>query len=91
MAREVTALAGRLSVEVVRYRAGASDYRDAAKYDERRYQGAANEYMRKVMKAAYTGLVGASPGQRLLDVGCGTGRGLADLADTGARLIGSDA
>jgi ubiquinone/menaquinone biosynthesis C-methylase UbiE len=91
MVREVAALANGLSIEVVTYRAGADDYRNVTTYDEVRYHGAANEYKRMVMKAAYTGLVGPSHGRRLLDVGCGTGRGLADLADTGARLIGSDA
>jgi SAM-dependent methyltransferase len=91
MAAEIVTLANRLSTEVVRYRAGAQGYRDAATYDQRRYRGPANEYKRKVMKAAYTGLVGPSNGLRLLDVGCGTGRGLADLSDTGARLVGSDA
>lgn len=91
LSREVVALANRLAIEVVKYRAGAEGYRDAAKYDEVRYHGLANEYKRMVMKAAYTGLVGPSVGRRLLDVGCGTGRGLSDLAPTGARLIGSDA
>lgn len=91
MFAEVVALANRLSTEEVRYRTGANGYRDAATYDQTRYQGAANEYKRSVMRSAYTGLVGPSSGKRLLDVGCGTGRGLADLADTGARLVGSDA
>lgn len=91
MEREVLALAAKLDVEVVRYQAGAGDYRDASRYDDVRYRGRANEYKREVMKRAYTGLVGPSPGHRLLDVGCGTGRGLRDLEDTGARLFGSDA
>lgn len=89
--REILGLAAKLNVEVVRYKAGASDFRDASRYDEVRYRGRANEYKREVMKRAYTGLVGPSRGQRLLDVGCGTGRGLRDLEDTGARLFGSDA
>jgi SAM-dependent methyltransferase len=87
----VVALAAQVGMEVVDYRAGAGDYRDAAEYDARRYRGRANEYKRRVMKAAYTPLVGPEPGHRLLDVGCGTGRGLADLRDSGARLYGSDA
>jgi ubiquinone/menaquinone biosynthesis C-methylase UbiE len=87
----VVALAAQVEIEVVNYRAGAGDYRDAAEYDARRYRGRANEYKRRVMKTAYTSLIGPSRGQRLLDVGCGTGRGLADLGETGARLFGSDA
>lgn len=89
--QRVEDMAEQLPVEVVRYRVGATGYQDAARYHEVRYQGRANEYKQQVMAAAYLGLVGDISGQRVLDVGCGTGRGLVDLVAAGARVVGCDA
>ena len=78
-------------LEVVRYDVDKNDYRDVANYDERRYVGSANEYKKKVMSNAYKALMGSLNGKRVLDVGCGTGRGLADFAGEARIAIGTDA
>jgi len=78
-------------LEVVRYDADKNDYRNVANYDERRYVGSANEYKKKVMGNAYKALMGSLAGKRVLDVGCGTGRGLVDFAGEAQIAIGTDA
>lgn len=77
--------------EVVDYDIGKSDYRNVADYDERRYVGAANEYKRKVTSNAYRKLIGPLEGKRILDVGCGTGRGVADFVGIAKMTVGADA
>src|SRR5690606_30421588 len=89
--QKVEDMAEHLPLEVVKYRVGADGYQDVAKYHEVRYQGRANEYKQQVMAAAYLDLVGDVAGKRVLDVGCGTGRGLVDLVAMGAEVVGSDA
>jgi ubiquinone/menaquinone biosynthesis C-methylase UbiE len=78
-------------VELVEYRVGKEGYLDAARYDAIRYHGPANEYKQRVMQNAYTQLVGHLEGKRILDVGCGTGRGLIPFARKATFAIGSDA
>ena len=78
-------------VDVVEYRRGLAGYQDVATYDVRRYRGAANEYKDAVMSAAYRRMLGPVAGLRVLDVGCGTGRGAVALAQSGARVVGADA
>lgn len=77
--------------EVVRYDLEKDDYRSAANYDEKRYMGSANEYKKRVMSNAYKRLIGPLAGKRILDVGCGTGRGIADFASEAQIAIGTDA
>jgi|SRR6266852_3970168 len=78
-------------LEVVNYDVHKDDYRSVATYDERRYVGSANEYKRQVTSNAYKKLIGPLTGKRILDVGCGTGRGLADFAGAATLAIGTDA
>jgi len=77
-------------LEVVDYRVGAEGYRNVASYDHR-YTGAPNEYRQVVMANAYGGLVGALKGKRILDVGCGSGRGVAGFALEAEFAVGCDA
>jgi len=77
--------------EVVDYDIGKGDYRNVSNYDEKRYAGAANEYKKKVTSNAYQKLIGPLQGKRILDVGCGTGRGVADFVDVAALTVGVDA
>lgn len=77
-------------LEVVDYEVGAEGYRDVATYDER-YTGAPNEYRQKVMETAYRGLLSSLKGKRLLDVGCGSGRGVVGLAPEAQFAVGCDA
>lgn len=77
--------------EVVRYARGVSGYRDAATYDAQRYEGAANEYKSLVLSHTLRKLVGDVAGKRLLDVACGTGRGLCDFVGKAALVVGADA
>jgi ubiquinone/menaquinone biosynthesis C-methylase UbiE len=77
--------------EVVRYRLGAEGYTNVELYDASRYQGAAKEYRQRVMANAYRRLIGSLRGKRVLDVGCGTGRGLADFIREAALAVGADA
>jgi ubiquinone/menaquinone biosynthesis C-methylase UbiE len=77
-------------LEVVDYEVGADGYRDVATYDKR-YTGAPNEYRQVVMENAYRGLIGTLKGKRLLDVGCGSGRGIVGLAPEANFAVGCDA
>ncbi len=77
--------------ELVEYRVGAPGYRDVASYDQKRYSGAAREYRQAVMARAYGGLIGPLQGKRVLDVGCGSGRGVAVFAGAAKFAAGCDA
>ena len=76
--------------EVVDYQVGAEGFRDVASYDQR-YTGAANEYRQAVMANAYLGLIGTMKGKRILDVGCGSGRGIVGFAPEAEFTVGCDA
>lgn len=78
-------------VEVIRYEIGAEGYRNVEQYDANRYEGAPNSYRQTVMANAYKSLIGNLRGKRVLDVGCGTGRGIADFARDAAFAAGADA
>ncbi|GEM_PF-2840924 len=78
-------------VEVVEYGVGKKGFQDVASYDRRRYTGPANEYKQKVMANAYRRLIGSLAGKRILDVGCGTGRGVTDFARDARMATGCDA
>jgi ubiquinone/menaquinone biosynthesis C-methylase UbiE len=78
-------------VEVVHYRIGAGDYTNVERYDVNRYEGARNRYRQTVMANAYKRLIGNLERKRVLDVGCGTGRGLVDLVRDAAFAAGADA
>jgi ubiquinone/menaquinone biosynthesis C-methylase UbiE len=77
--------------EVVDYKIGAEGYRDVAGYDQKRYRGPANEYRQTVMANAYSGLVGPLKGKCILDVGCGSGRGIIAFAPEAKFTLGCDA
>lgn len=77
--------------EVVEYRVGKAGYQDVARYDEVRYEGSANRYKQRVMAAAYRRLMGPLAGKRVLDVGCGTGRGVVEFSAEAAYAVGCDA
>jgi ubiquinone/menaquinone biosynthesis C-methylase UbiE len=78
-------------MEVVQYSIGKTGYQDVATYDNVRYRGAANEYKQRVMAETYRELIGSLRGKRVLDVGCGTGRGVLDFAAEAAFAAGADA
>lgn len=78
-------------LEVVDYNVGEGDYRNVTNYDEKRYVGSANEYKKKVTSNAYNRLIGPLQGKRILDVGCGTGRGVVDFVATAKLTVGVDA
>jgi ubiquinone/menaquinone biosynthesis C-methylase UbiE len=78
-------------IEVVDYDIGKGDYRNVINYDEQRYVGPANEYKKKVTSNAYVKLIGPLQGKRILDVGCGTGRGVADFVGSAKLTVGADA
>ncbi len=82
---------GEKTLEVREYAIGKPGYQDVATYDERRYAGPANVYKQKVMANAYKKLIGCLKGQRILDVGCGTGRGVVEFAQEAQFATGSDA
>src|SRR5258708_32221669 len=77
-------------LEVVRYRVGAEGYLDVATYD-RRYTGAPSEYRQSVMASGYRDLMGTLEGKRVLDVGCGSGRGVVALSPEAKFTVGCDA
>src|SRR5437868_4501139 len=77
--------------EVVDYDITKKDYRSVANYDESRYVGSSNEYRTQVTRNAYNKLIGSLEGKQILDVGCGTGRGLTDFAGKASMAIGTDA
>jgi ubiquinone/menaquinone biosynthesis C-methylase UbiE len=78
-------------LEVVEYSAGQAGYTDVASYDAVRYAGSANEHKQQVMARAYWRLIGPLDGKRVLDVGCGTGRGLAEFGRRASFAAGTDA
>lgn len=77
--------------EVVDYQIGAEGYRNVATYDQERYRGPANEYRQTVMANAYNGLVGPLKGKCILDVGCGSGRGIVGFVREAEFTVGCDA
>lgn len=77
-------------LEVVDYQVGAEGYRDVANYDHR-YTGAPAEYRQVVMANAYRSLIGTLEGKRILDVGCGSGRGIVGFAPEAEFTVGCDA
>jgi ubiquinone/menaquinone biosynthesis C-methylase UbiE len=77
--------------EVVHYHVGGEGYTNVERYDSTRYEGPANRYRQTVMANAYKRLTGPLNGKRILDVGCGTGRGLADFFRGAAFAAGVDA
>ena len=78
-------------MEVVHYRVGADGYRNVEWYDTNRYAGPQNIYKQAVMRNAYKRLVGDLRGKRILDVGCGTGRGIVDFVRDVRFAAGADA
>jgi ubiquinone/menaquinone biosynthesis C-methylase UbiE len=78
-------------VEVVHYEKGAEGYRNVERYDTNRYEAPPNRYRQTVMANAYKRLIGSLAGKRVLDVGCGTGRGIVDFARDAAFTAGADA
>lgn len=83
--------AGKLEPEIVEYRVGKEGYQDVGSYDACRYAGPANQYKQMVMANAYKKLIGPLAGKRILDVGCGTGRGVIEFGCEAAFAAGSDA
>ena len=77
--------------EVIRYAVGADGFRDVATYDAVRYQSPASRYKQRVMAQAYHRLLGPLAGKHILDVGCGTGRGLNEFALQACSATGVDA
>ena len=78
-------------LELVEYAVGKTGYQDVSSYDAARYVGPENEYKQKVMASAYRKLLGSLKGKHILDVGCGTGRGVVDFANEAAFAVGADA
>lgn len=87
----MTKNSGNRAPEVVDYEVGAEGYRDVAAYDQERYIGRANEYRQSAMASAYTPLVGTLQGKSILDVGCGSGRGIVAFAPHAKVSVGFDA
>jgi ubiquinone/menaquinone biosynthesis C-methylase UbiE len=77
--------------DVVEYRVGLKGLANAESYDAVRYTGPAKEYKQAVMAATYKRLIGPLRGKRVLDVGCGTGRGVIEFAPEADFAVGSDA
>lgn len=78
-------------VEVVKYHVGGGGYMDVMDYDRIRYEGPINRYKQRVMGNAYQKLLGKLEGKRILDVGCGTGRGVVDFSSRADFTVGADA
>jgi ubiquinone/menaquinone biosynthesis C-methylase UbiE len=78
-------------MEVVQYSVGKTGYQDVTTYDRVRYSGIANEYKQRLMAETYRELIGCLRGKSILDVGCGTGRGVVDFAAEAAFAAGADA
>jgi ubiquinone/menaquinone biosynthesis C-methylase UbiE len=76
--------------EVVEYGVGQPGYQDAANYDRRRYGNPASDYKHTVMMNVITRLAGPLDGKRVLDVGCGTGRGVVQFAGRASFVVGCD-
>jgi ubiquinone/menaquinone biosynthesis C-methylase UbiE len=76
--------------EVVEYGVGKSGYQDAANYDQRRFGNPASNYKQTVMMNAIERLLGPLDGKRVLDVGCGTGRGVVQFAKNASFVAGCD-
>lgn len=64
---------------------------DVRLYDELRYAGPFNQYKQTVMRNAYRTLIGSLADKRVLDVGCGPGRGAVDFAREARFTVGTDA
>lgn len=86
----MTTYTSKEDLEIVEYGVGRRGYQDVATYDACRYSGRANEYKQMVMANAYKRLIGPLQGRRILDVGCGTGRGIIDFAREAAFGVGID-
>jgi ubiquinone/menaquinone biosynthesis C-methylase UbiE len=81
----------RPSPEVVEYRKGGEGFVNVDQYDATRYQSRAARYRQTVMANAYKRMMGSLAGKRVLDVGCGTGRGFAEFAREAEFVVGADA
>jgi ubiquinone/menaquinone biosynthesis C-methylase UbiE len=79
------------NLEVVDYHVGAHAHYDVAKYDAVRFVDPQKMYQQAVMANAYKRLIGPLSGKRVLDVGCGTGRGVVDFARDSKYAVGCDA
>ena len=77
--------------EIVEYGFGKKGHLDVGSYDAIRYIGPSKEYQQTVMANAYMRLIGSVAGKRILDVGCGTGRGVLDFARKAKIAVGVDA
>lgn len=78
-------------VEVIEYSVRKTGLTNAATYDAQRYTGPAKKYKQQVMANAYWRLLEPLQGKCILDVGCGTGRGVIDFAREASFAVGSDA
>jgi ubiquinone/menaquinone biosynthesis C-methylase UbiE len=76
--------------KVVEYAVGKPGFQDAANYDRRRYGGPASDYKQTVTMNAIMKLIGPLEGKRILDVGCGTGRGITAFAQYASYAVGDD-
>jgi ubiquinone/menaquinone biosynthesis C-methylase UbiE len=76
--------------DVVEYAAGKPGFQNASCYDKRRFGGRASDYKQTVMMNAIMKLIGPLEGKRVLDVGCGTGRGVVRFAQRATFAVGSD-
>jgi ubiquinone/menaquinone biosynthesis C-methylase UbiE len=79
------------TAKVIDYSVGGEGHLNVATYDARRYEGPGNEYKQRVMSNAYNRLAGDLSGKKVLDVGCGTGRGVLKFAERAAFTVGADA